>query len=160
MNVYEVPVPEKFLPLVYRTLADAYEGEGPTLARVLEPSGQPPNEEGYAVEWTKEEVVRAYRESTPKQRIALDYLADNPDQKVRSRELAGVVYPDDSPEEAESRIYGVLGSFGTRARYTYGKKSWFFEPERDRNSDGSEGYMIYTMHAREAAWVREAGGRE
>jgi hypothetical protein len=79
---------------------------------------------------------------------------------VRSRQLAGVVYPDDSPDEAESRIYGVLGAFGTRARYTYGKKSWFFEPERDRNSDGSQGYMIYTMHDREAAWVREASGRE
>ena len=45
-------------------------------------------------------------------------------------------------------------------RYTYGKKSCFFEPERDRNSDGSQGYMIYTMHDREAAWVREASGRE
>jgi len=160
MDVYEVPVPERFLPLVYRVLADAYEGKGPTLAGVLEPPDQPPSEGAYAVEWTKEEVVRAYRESTPKQRIALDYLADHPDQQVRSRQLAGVVYPDDSPDEAESRIYGVLGAFGTRARYNYGKKSWFFEPERDRHSDGSQGYMIYTMHAREAAWVREASGRE
>src|SRR5829696_10196602 len=111
MDVYEVPVPERFLPLVYRVLADAYEGKGPTLASVLEPPDHPPSEGVYAGEWTKEEVVRAYRESTPKQRIALDYLADHPDQQVRSRQLAGVVYPDDSPDEAESRIYGVLGAF-------------------------------------------------
>ena len=160
MDVYEVPVPERFLPLVYRALADAYEGEGTVQVGVLDPSSKPPREGGSATEWTKEEVMQAYRDSTPKQRIALDYLADHPDQEVRSLELAGVVYPDDSGDEAENRLYGVLGAFGSRAKYTYGKEAWFFLAKRERHSDGSLGAMVYIMPAEKASWLREVSGRE
>ncbi len=105
--------------------------------------------------------MRAYRESTPKQRVAFDYLADHPEQNVKSRELARVVYPDDGGDEVENRLYGVLGAFGSRAKYTYyGKEVWFFLAERERQADGSLGYMVYIMPAEKAAWLREAGGRE
>ncbi len=158
-TVHNVPVEARHLPLVYRVLADAYEGESLSQADGGDPSDQPPAEGRSATEWTREEVLRAYHESTPKQRVALDYLADRPEQSVRSLKLALEVYPDDDGDDAESRLYGVLGAFGTRAKYTYGKDVWFFSAERERHSDGSMGYMVYTMPAEEAAWLREAGGR-
>ncbi|MDP9479611.1 MAG: hypothetical protein M3R38_28770 [Actinomycetota bacterium] len=119
----------------------------------------PPSEGRSAVEWTKEEVIRAYREATPALRAAFDFLADRPDEEAKSLDLAREVYPEDNDVDAESRLYGVLGGLG-KAAYRYGKKRWFFDANRERMPDGSAGYMVYVMPAREAAWLREASGRE
>jgi hypothetical protein len=113
------------------------------------------------MEWTAEEVVRAYRESTPALRAALDYLADRPGREVSSLELARAVYPHDSDDGAEKRLYGVLGAFGRRS-YGYGKKEWFFTAYRKHRLDGSLalGYFVYVMPAEKAGWLRKARGRE
>jgi hypothetical protein len=112
-------------------------------------------------EWTVEEVARAYRESTPVLRAALDYLAERPEREVSSLELARAVYPRDNDGGAQQRLYGVLGAFGRRS-YGYGKKQWFFAAHRKRRPDGSLalGYFGYVMPAEKAAWVRKASGRE
>jgi pimeloyl-ACP methyl ester carboxylesterase len=44
-----------------------------------------------STEWTAEEVARAYRESSPALRAALDYLAECPEREVSSLELARAV---------------------------------------------------------------------
>jgi hypothetical protein len=113
-------------------------------------------------EWTGEEVARAYRESTPALRAALDYLAERPGREVSSRELARAIYPhDDSDVGAERRLYGVLSAFRRRS-YGYGKKQWFFSAYRKRRPDGSLGlgYFGYVMPAEKAAWLRKVSGRE
>jgi hypothetical protein len=113
-------------------------------------------------EWTGEEVARAYGESSPALRAALDYLAERPGREVSSLELARAVYPhDDSDGGAQRRLYGVLGTFGRRS-YGYGKKEWFFAAHRKRRPDGSLvlGYFGYVMPAEKAGWVRKASGRE
>jgi len=71
-----------------------------------------------------------------------------------------VVYPDDNDVDAGNRLYGVLGGWGTKAANKYGKRVWFFSALRERNPDGSAGYMVYVMPKKEAAWLREASGRE
>jgi len=102
--------------------------------------------------WTKEEVVRAYREATPALRAAFDYLADHPEKEVNITELARVVYPNDNDVDARDRLYGVFGGFGSKVAYTYHKKKeWFFSGYRERMSDGSAGRMIYVMPAEQAA---------
>lgn len=155
-KIHNMPVPERFIPLITATLAEAYAAEAATgSSRAFTPQIAP-NGGGASVEWTKEEVTRAYRESTPALRAAFDYLADHPKDKVSTLELARAVYPDESDDvDAKNKLYGVLGGFGKRA-YSYGKAKWFFLAERpDPN-----GYMVYTMPADEAAWLREASGRE
>jgi hypothetical protein len=116
----------------------------------------------WSAEWSGEEVVRAYGESSPALRAASDYLAERPGREVSSRELARALYPhDDSDVCAQRRLYGVLGTFGRRS-YGYGKKEWFFAAHRKRRPDGSLvlGYFGYVMPAEKAAWVRKASGRE
>jgi hypothetical protein len=158
MDVHEVPVPERFLPLVYRVLADAYEGEAPSPSGGLVTPDQPPGRGRPTAEWTREEVMRMYREGTPALRAVFDHLAEHAGHDVRSRDLAHAVYPDDNVDEAEGKLYGVLGAFGRKAS-GYGKDSWFFGAERERRDDGSLGYFVYCMPPREAAWVEEASGR-
>jgi hypothetical protein len=115
----------------------------------------------WTAEWTGEEVARAYGESSPVLRAALDYLAERPGREVSSLELARAVYPHDSDGGAQRRLYGVLGTFGRRS-YGYGKKEWFFAAHRKRRPDGSLvlGYFDYVMPAEKAAWLRRASGRE
>jgi len=112
-------------------------------------------------QWTGEEVARAYRESTPALRAALDYLAERPGREVSSLELARAVYPHDSDVGATRRLYGMLGAFGRRS-YGYGKLQWFFTAYRKRRPDGSLafGYFGYLMPAEKATWLRKASGRE
>jgi hypothetical protein len=150
-RIHNMPVPERFLPLINKTLAEAYAAEAKEAAAS---KGAPPNE-GSEWVWTEEEVARAYRESTPAQRTAFDYLADNYEREVESTELARVVYPNDNDVDARNKLYGVLGAFGSRS-HKYGKQKWFFAADRERNPDGSAGRMVYMLPAEQAAWLRKA----
>lgn len=158
-RVHNLPVPERFLPLMTRTLAEAYTAESDMRVNGIEGSHVAPLDAGLAFEWTKEEIIRAYREATPALRATFDYLADHAEDQVRSLELARKVYPNNNDDDAESRLYGVLGGFGTKAANRYGKKKWFFSAYREHMPDGSSGYMIYVMPTEKAAWLREASGR-
>ncbi len=157
-KVHNVPVPERYLPLVYEVLADAHRAEAAARGGRNDTLNQAPIE-GDPREWTEDEVVRAYRESSPRQRAAFEYLAAHPGREVRSRELARAVYPDDDPDEVEGKLYGVLGAFGRRSASKYGKKKWFFSGDRERLDNGKLGYFLYKMPAEKAAWVRKASGR-
>jgi hypothetical protein len=161
-KIHNLPVPERFLPLMTRTLAGAYAAEANAEAVNISPPLEPPTEGRLEAGWTKEEVVRAYREATPALRAAFNYLADRPDKEVNTLELARAVYPNDNDMDARNRLYGVFGGFGSKAEYTYHKKKkdWFFSQHRERMPDGSAGRMIYVMPAEKAAWLREARGRE
>ncbi|MDN5696466.1 MAG: hypothetical protein L0G70_00660 [Rubrobacter sp.] len=180
--IYNVPVPKRFLPLINRTLADAYAAESTAESRGPKAPGNPAEdgEEVTAEEarenwypekpgsnWTRDEVALVYRDGSPKLRAALDYIAevtlnspaDNPEREVTARELAHAVYPDDSSEKAENRLYGVLRNL-THHTYKQGKEYWFFRDGRERNPDGSHGGMVYTMSPEVAEWLREESGRQ
>lgn len=157
-KVHNMPVPERFLPLIHRTLADAYAAEAITGTGGGEAPYAAPN--GGSAEWTEEEAALAYRESSPALRAVLDHLAKNADRKVTSLELARAAYPEDGDDEAEGRLYGVLGAMGRRFWNDYGKREWLFHASRGRNPDGSPGGMVYVMPEEKAAWLRRASGRE
>src|SRR5215207_8812315 len=119
-KVHNVPVPERFLPIVFNALAEAYRGEASGGLSGVSTPVQPPADDT-VLGWTKAEVMSVYHESTQSLRVTLDYLADRAGQEVWSRELASAVYPKDGEAEAESRLYGVLGAFGSRVINKYGK---------------------------------------
>lgn len=162
-RIHQVPVPERFLPLINRTLADAYEAESTTEFRSSNASKVAPQldpSEGPTEIWMDEEVAHAYRESTPAQRTALNYLAARPDEWVTTIELAHELYPNDSDVDARNKLYGVFGAMGRRFHSKYGKTKWFFDVDRERKTDGTSGRMVYCMPSEKAVWVRKASGRE
>jgi hypothetical protein len=158
-KVHNVPVPERFLPLVHRVLAEAYAADSTVgSSRVDAPQEAPPDDDGLSYEWTEEEVARAYRESSPTMQVILDYLADHAEDWVPAPELARVAYPQES-NGVEDRLYGAFGGMGRRFHNQY-RKHWFFDYGRERNPDGSWGSMRYRMPPERAAWVKRASGSE
>lgn len=166
-RVHNVPVPERFLPLVHRVLAEAYATDSAVgSSRVGTPQEAVHDDDGISYEWTEEEVAFAYRESSPTLRVILDYLADHaddhpedPDENwVTAPELARVAYPEER-DEAEDRLYGVFGAMGRRFHNQY-RKHWFFDYGRERKPDGSWGSMRYRMPPEKAEWVKKASGRK
>ncbi len=171
-RVHNIPVPERFLPLVHKTLAEAYAAEvieetGSEVAlqsdslkrsRVKEPImneskvKEPVMDEWTGV-WTKDQVVSAYRGASLRLQAALEYLAKRSEDKVTALELARAVYPNDSDAAAEKRLYGVLRHL-TTPTYEYGHVHWFVKAE------GSSGGMVYKMFDREAEWIKEASEHE
>ena len=103
--------------------------------------------------WTKAEVVSAYRGASPRLRAALEYLAKRSEEKVTALELAHAVYPNDSNDKAEKRLYGVLRHL-TTPTYEYGYRHWFVKAE------GSPSGFTYKMFDREAEWIKEVGEHE
>ncbi len=177
-RVHNIPVPERFLPLVHKTLAEAYAAEAieetgrevvpqsdsAKRSRVKEPiMNESKVKESVMDEWTgvwtKDQVVSAYRRASPKLRPVLEYLAKYSENEVTALELARAVYPNDRDDVAEKRLYGTLRGL-TTPTYKYGHVHWFVKADRERKPDGSLGGMVYTMFDREAVWVKEASGHE
>jgi hypothetical protein len=143
-----VPVPKRFLPLIYGTLADAYRSDAAEKSQGVDTPQDAPMVEDPLV-WTKEEVVRAYREATPSQRAVFDYLAaeERAGHDVPALELAHVVYPGLSEEEAWGKLNGTLGGFGTKVAQKYHKLEWFFSATRP----DPRSYIVYKMQPKVAA---------
>lgn len=166
-RVYSMPVPERFLPLVHKVLAQAYAAE--TTAKtggdvtiqsdstersaVNGPEVKESTMEEWTGVWTKEQVRSAYRGASPRLQAALEYLAKRSEDKVTALELAHAVYPNDSLDKAEKRLYGVLRHL-TTPTYEYGHRHWFVKAE------GSPEGFTYKMFDREAEWIKEASGHE
>ena len=154
-EILYVPVPKRFLPLIYGTLASAYRSDASEESGGVDtPSTSP---EGGPLTWTKEEVIRAYREATSSQRAVFDYLAaqERAGHDVPALELANVVYPGLNEEEAWGKLNGTLGGFGTKVAQKYHKLEWFFSATRP----DPRSYIVYKMQPTVAAWIREASGR-
>ncbi len=160
-EIHNVPVPERFLPLVHKVLADAYTEESAAGNGTVSSSPQDTPGDGISYDWNEEEVARAYRESKPALRLIFDHLADyaesHPEEWVTAPDLARVAFPQ--ADNAVNKLFGVFGSKSTRFHNTY-RKHWFIDYSRERNPDGSYGSMIYKMPAKYVAWVKRASGRE
>ncbi len=168
-EVHYFPVPKRFVPLIHRTLADAYGAESNTAATVdgsiVETPQEATDDNGISYEWTEEEVIRAYRESKPALRVIFDYLTDyaedhseeDPEAWVTAPDLARVAFPQ--ADNAVNKLFGVFGGKSTRFHNTY-RKHWFIDYGRERKPDGSYGSMIYRMPAKYVAWVKKARGSE
>jgi hypothetical protein len=156
-KVHNVPVPERFLPLVHRVLAEAYATEPTSDVSMVDAPQQAAYDDGISYEWTEEEIVRAYRESSSTLRVIFDYLTDQAPHEVTAPDLARVAFPQAS--NAENKLYGVFGGMGRRFHNKY-RKHWFFYYGREHKPDGSLGSMVYSMTPEQAAWVKKASGRE
>ncbi|MGI9050224.1 MAG: hypothetical protein ACR2GU_12780 [Rubrobacteraceae bacterium] len=161
-TIHNVPVPERFLPLVHKVLAQAYAGEaieetGREAAAQADPAKRSEVKESVMDEWTgvwtKYQIVSAYRGASPRLRAVLEHLAKHSEDKVTALELAQAVYPNDSGDKAEKRLYGVLRHLTTPTD-EYGHRHWFVKAE------GSPSGFTYKMFDREAEWIKEAGERE
>lgn len=75
--------------------------------------------------WPDALVARAYRESSPKMKAFLDYLADRPDARLKAAELA------DAVGYKPHQFAGLLGAFGRRTKNRYRNPGghWFFGAE-------------------------------
>jgi hypothetical protein len=152
-TVHNVPVPERFLPLVHRVLAEAYADDAITGSS--DPSIPTAARNWIERYWTEDEVALAYQESSPTLQAILDYLTLNHERAVPALELARVAYPHDSDDVAEGRLYGVFGGMSSRCHNRYRKHS-FIKHGRERKPDGTSGGMVYRMPAEIAAWLRKA----
>jgi hypothetical protein len=162
-RVHSMPVPERFLPLVHKVLAEAYAAEAVEETGTEGGSSQSDLADGSGMEelvidewtgvWTKAQVVSTYRGASPKLRVALEYLAKRSEDKITARELAHAVYPNDSNDKAEKRLYGVLRHFTTWTQ-KYGHRHWFVKAK------GSPSGFTYKMFETEAKWIEEASEHE
>ncbi len=157
-RVHSMPVPERFLPLVHKALAEAYAAEVAEemgvkdAARSALTNGSESKKlamDEWTGVWTKAQVVSAYRGASLKLQAALEYLAKRSEDKVTAVELARAVYPNDSDDKAEKRLYGVLRHFTTWSQ-KYGHRHWFVKAE------GSPSGFTYKMFDTEAEWIKEA----
>lgn len=136
-TIHMVPVPEDRLQEVYSVLGRP-KANGASPAPDAGDAG-PTIDVGL--------IARAYRESPPRMVAFLDYLADRPDEKISSNELAkhmGVTW---------NGLAGVLGAFGRRWKNRYQQKGhWFF----GAHWNYEEGHQDYTMPAAAADIIKEA----
>jgi len=128
-----VPVPRDRVQEVYRLLAT--EPVLPTAALTGEEEAEP---------WTDSDITRAYRESPPRMKLFLDYLASMPGQAVTSEETAKAV------DYTRHQQAGMLGAFGRRVKNRYGRSTWFFE----YGWNDKRGEWTYSMEAGPAKVLR------
>lgn len=92
-------------------------------------------------------VSLAYRDSSPKMKAFLDYLADRPDEWISGPQVGEAIgYPKGS------QVAGMLGAFGRRWEHRYhGVAASPFES----TWNGVENHMDYRMSGDIAAIIRE-----
>lgn len=142
-----VPVPRRYLEIVYRAMGEAGAQQGQT-EQVGGGPGVPENSGNG--DWSSNELIRAYRESPPPIVTVLTHLANNAGQPVTGRELVKEVYGDDP--KGYRRLPGALGAFGRRVKNRYGKSSWPFTAKWNYE----ESTMHYEMDKRTAEQIKKA----
>ncbi len=135
----QVPVPEEHVPKVYALLADLDRGE------VAAPPEAAPAEEPVL---DQELVTRMWKESEPRHRRLMEFLAANAGQWFFTGELAEAL------EVASGRrgMAGVFGAFGRRSSHRYGGLTpWQLDWNPDEKRE-----VKYRMNQEVAAWVEAA----
>jgi hypothetical protein len=99
--------------------------------------------------WSRDNLLRAYRESPEAMHKAFDYLAGHAGQEVSTEELAAAI------GVTRSQLAGVVGAFGRRKKNRYGEDDL---PFRAVWSAGA-GMKVYEMSPAVAAVINEARGR-
>lgn len=173
-QIHNVPVPERFLPLVMKTLADAYAAEEAWATpeksglKPLSVGPQSDSNDPLSYEWSEEDVIRAYRRVSPRAKEALAYIAVHSEcgedercedgKWVTAPKVARAVYKDADVGKAERQLFGTLGRMGSRFQEL--GKHWFFLYGKEPRPDGTLGSMRYHIHKQEAEWVKRAAGIE
>ncbi len=142
-----VPVPRKYLEVVYRAMSEA--GAQQVQSEPAEEIAAIPESSGNG-DWSPNELARAYRESPPPIRKVLSRLADDAGQHVTGRELVKEVYGDDP--KGYRKLPGALGAFGRRVKNRYGKSTWPFTARWSYE----ENVMHYEMDRWTAEHVKKA----
>lgn len=95
---------------------------------------------------TRALVERMYRESEPSHRKLMKYLADRPDERIGTREIAEGL----GLQFGARSLAGSLGAFGNRAEHRYGG----LKPWESRWSE-DKGEAEHRMSQEVATWVKE-----
>jgi hypothetical protein len=91
-------------------------------------------------------IARAYRESSPKMKAFLDYLADRPEQKISTEEVGNAI------GYSWNQVAGMLGAFGRRWEHRYkAAGDWFFPG----GWNYGENHLDYRMPGAAAAIIKE-----
>jgi hypothetical protein len=98
--------------------------------------------------WSRDNLLRAYRESPEAMKKAFDYLADHAGQEVTTDELAAAI------GVTRSQLAGVIGAFGRRKKNRYGQENL---PFRAVWSAGA-GMSVYEMSPAVATVIGQARG--
>jgi hypothetical protein len=94
-------------------------------------------------------VSLGYRDSSPKMKAFLDYLADRPNQWISSREIGAAI------DYKWPQVAGMLGAFGRRWEHRY--RGVAAGPFQDK-WNGVENHQDYLMISFIAAIIRETRG--
>ncbi len=147
-EIVMVPVPRRYLEIVYRAMGEAGAQQSPReLAEEdTEKEAVEASESSGNGDWSPNELIRTYRESPPPIRKVLTYLADRAGQPVTGPELVREVYGAEDPK-GKRKLPGALGAFGRRVKNRYGKGSWPFKARWS--------YEQNVMHYEMDSWTAE-----
>ena len=147
-DIVMVPVPRKYLEVVYRAMGEAgVQQDQPETAKNTPAASENSGDS----DWSPEELIRAYRESPPPMRTVLNRLAENAGEAVTGSELVEEVYGDED-SRGYRKLPGALGAFGRRVKNRYGKSSWPFTSRWDYG----EKEMHYEMDKWSAEHIKKA----
>jgi hypothetical protein len=133
----QVPVPEEHVPKVYALLAKLDQGEEAVVEAPAE--AQAPDQEL---------VTRMWKESEPRHRRLMEFLAAHPDEWFFTGELADVL----EVNTGRRGMAGVFGAFGRRSAHRYGGAiPWQLDWNPDEKRE-----VKYRMNQEVAAWVKAA----
>jgi hypothetical protein len=96
--------------------------------------------------WSRDNLLRAYRESPEAMKKAFDHLADHANQEVTANQLATAV------GVTRQQLAGVLGAFGRRKKNRYGEENL---PFRAVWSAGAQ-MVVYEMSPAVATIINQA----
>ena len=135
-NFVMVPVPEERVQDVYALLGKPAESES------RRPS---PDESQLSDEWSKDEIVRAYRESPATIKQMLRRLAEDSGTWISSDKLYRPL------GYSSHQFAGMMGAFGRRVKNRYSKSEWFFE----YRWDDKVGMVVYRMNPPASEFILE-----
>jgi Family of unknown function (DUF6416) len=129
-ELVDIKVPKRHLAEIYRFVGG------------LDAAPQPEAEgEAAAVDTTpatdEQFIQRQYRESPASMQRFQKQLADHPDQKFTTAQMAGAL---NTPRGSNS-IVGMLGAYGNRFANRYGGREWPFQG----SWEGPNGEAVYWM---------------
>lgn len=142
-DMVEILVPKKHVVAVYGYIAALEQTEGGNEAPVDEPSGGSPVGPDDNEDWSPRLLRLMYDQSPPAMVRILEYLADNSDREVPSKELVEAI----GPNATNNTLAGTLGAFGRRVKNRYNTEGWPF----DAYYSHEYGSLVYVMDG----WVAE-----
>lgn len=140
-----IPVPRKYVSQVYAFIGSLdHQSSAEEAPAAVEPSADTTATDQT---WTRDLIIRQFRESPPSMKKFQRYLAEHAGQDFSSTEIADAI----GAEHGWNSIAGALGAYGRRVKNRYKRRSFPFQQEWDHQ----HGEMRHSMTPEVAEIIRE-----